>query len=43
MEKGTLSLTLDGEANTLKAGGSIYYDGDCMYGFRNPRRLPVVY
>jgi len=43
VEKGTLLLTLDGEPHTLKAGDSIYYDGDCMHGFRNPSRVPCVY
>jgi XRE family transcriptional regulator, regulator of sulfur utilization len=43
VEKGTLLLTLDGEAHTLNAGDSIYYDGDCMHGFRNPSRVPCVY
>ena len=43
VEKGTLLLTLDGEAHTLKAGDSIYYDGDCVHGYRNPNRVPCVY
>jgi XRE family transcriptional regulator, regulator of sulfur utilization len=43
VEKGTLLLTLDGEPHTLKAGDSIYYDGDCMHGFANPGRGPCVY
>lgn len=43
VEKGTLLLTLDGEPHTLKAGDSIYYDGDCMHGFRNLSRVPCVY
>ena len=43
VERGTLLLTLDGEAHTLNAGDSIYYDGDCMHGFRNPSRVPCVY
>ncbi len=32
-----------GEAHTLNAGDSIYYDGDCMHGFRNPSRVSCVY
>ena len=43
VEKGTLVFTLDGEPHTLKAGDSIYFDGDCMHGFRNPSRVPCVY
>jgi transcriptional regulator with XRE-family HTH domain len=43
VEKGTLLFTLDGEPHTLKAGDSMYFDGDCMHGFRNPSRVPCVY
>ncbi len=43
VEKGTLLLTLDGQQHTLKAGDSIYYDGDCRHGFVNPGRAPCVY
>lgn len=43
VEKGALLLALDGEPHTLKAGDSIYYDGDCMHGFANPGRVSCVY
>jgi transcriptional regulator with XRE-family HTH domain len=43
IEKGTLLLTIDGESRTLRAGDSIYYDGDCMHGFANPGRVACVY
>lgn len=43
VERGTLSLALDGERYTLHAGDSIYYDGDCMHAFSNPKRTPCVY
>lgn len=43
VEKGTLVITLDGTDHALNAGDSIYYDGDCLHGFRNPRRVPCVY
>jgi transcriptional regulator with XRE-family HTH domain len=43
VERGSLELTLDGEVHTLRAGDSIYYDGDCMHGFKNPRGIPCVY
>lgn len=43
VEKGALLLTLDGHENILNAGDSIYYDGDCPHGFRNPGRAPCVY
>jgi transcriptional regulator with XRE-family HTH domain len=37
MESGTLLLTINGTPYTLNAGDSIYYDGDCLHGFTNPR------
>src|SRR5713101_8589499 len=37
VERGTLRLTIDGTAHTLYAGDSIYYAGDCLHGFSNPR------
>jgi transcriptional regulator with XRE-family HTH domain len=36
IEKGTLKLTLDGQAYLLKKGDSIYYAGDCIHEFENP-------
>jgi transcriptional regulator with XRE-family HTH domain len=43
VEKGTLVVTLDGEAQTLNAGDSIYYDGDCIHGYRNSSRVVCVF
>ena len=43
VERGTLRLTLDDETYLLRAGDSIYYDGDCDHGFSNPGRAPCVY
>jgi quercetin dioxygenase-like cupin family protein len=43
VEKGMLRLTLDGEPHLLRAGDSIYYDGDCHHGFANPGRTPCSY
>jgi transcriptional regulator with XRE-family HTH domain len=43
VERGTLRLTLDGAAHTLRAGDSIYYAGDCLHGFANPGTRPCVY
>jgi transcriptional regulator with XRE-family HTH domain len=43
MERGTLRLTLDGTAYTLRAGDSVYYAGDCRHGFANPGRTTCVY
>lgn len=37
VQSGTLLLTLDGTPYTLEAGDSIYYDGDCLHAFANPR------
>ena len=41
VEKGTLLFTLDGEPHTLKAGDSIYFDGDCITGFETPVAFPA--
>ena len=43
VEKGTLLLTLDGSDYSLTSGDSIYYDGDCQHGFRNPAGVACVY
>src|SRR5437016_5474735 len=43
VERGTLRLTLDGAAHTLRAGDSIYYAGDCHHAFANPGTRPCVY
>jgi transcriptional regulator with XRE-family HTH domain len=43
MERGTLTLTLDGTPHTLRAGDSIYYAGDCRHAFANPGTRPCVY
>lgn len=43
VERGTLRLTLDGVAHTLRAGDSIYYAGDCRHAFENPAAQPCVY
>jgi quercetin dioxygenase-like cupin family protein len=43
VERGSLRLTLDGTAYTLRAGDSIYYAGDCRHGFANPGAGPCVY
>lgn len=43
IEHGTLFLTLDGQPYTLNAGDSIYYDGDCLHAFANPRQTPCVF
>ncbi|HEV7388196.1 MAG TPA: XRE family transcriptional regulator [Gemmatimonadaceae bacterium] len=43
VERGTLRLTINGNAHLLRAGDSIYYDGDCVHAFANPGRSPCVY
>lgn len=43
IESGTLQLTINGTPYTLKAGDSIYYDGDCLHAFANPSNVPCVY
>jgi transcriptional regulator with XRE-family HTH domain len=43
VERGTLRLTIDGVAHTLRAGDSVYYAGDCRHAFANPARRPCVY
>jgi XRE family transcriptional regulator, regulator of sulfur utilization len=43
IERGTLLLTIDGTPYTLRAGDSIYYDGDCVHAFANPGVIPCVY
>ena len=44
IESGTLLLTINGTPYTLNAGDSIYYDGNCLHGFANPRAdAPCIY
>lgn len=43
VESGTLCLTIDDVAHVLKAGDSVYYDGDCQHGFANRSRTRCVY
>ena len=43
MERGRLRLTLDGTAHLLRAGDSIYYDGDCRHAFANDGPGVCVY
>ena len=43
VERGTLTLTIDGAPHTLRAGDSIYYAGDCRHGFANPGAPDCVY
>jgi quercetin dioxygenase-like cupin family protein len=43
VEKGTLSLTIDGQEFLLHAGDSIYYAGDCVHAFVNPGKKDCIY
>src|SRR5215472_10230506 len=41
--RGTLHLAINGDLVVLRAGDSIYYDGDCHHRFENRGRTPCVY
>lgn len=43
VESGDLELTIDGQPYQLRAGDAIYYEGDCLHGFRNRQASPCVY
>ena len=43
VERGTLTLTIDGTPHTLRAGDSIYYAGDCRHAFANVGAPDCVY
>jgi transcriptional regulator with XRE-family HTH domain len=43
VERGTLTLTLAGAEYVLRAGDSIYHDGDLEHGYRNDGRTPCTY
>jgi transcriptional regulator with XRE-family HTH domain len=43
MERGVLHLTLDGARHVLRAGDSIYYEGDCHHAFANGGASDCVY
>lgn len=43
VEAGTLTLTVAGTEYVLKAGDSIYHDGDCEHGYRNDGDVPCIY
>jgi transcriptional regulator with XRE-family HTH domain len=43
VERGALRLVLDGQPFQLRAGDSIYYDGDCLHAFSNPAKAACVY
>ncbi len=43
VERGTLTLTIDGTPHTLHAGDSVYYAGDCWHAFANRGHGACVY
>jgi transcriptional regulator with XRE-family HTH domain len=43
VERGTLTLTLAGTEYVLRAGDSIYHEGDLEHGYRNGGRAPCTY
>jgi transcriptional regulator with XRE-family HTH domain len=43
VESGTLVLTIDGDEYELRAGDSIFHDGNCTHSYRNPGKKDCVY
>ncbi len=43
VERGALTLTLDGVSHELAAGDSVYYAADCWHAFANTGRAECVY
>lgn len=43
VESGMLELTIDGDVYVLRAGDAIYFEGDCLHGFRNRQARRLVY
>jgi transcriptional regulator with XRE-family HTH domain len=43
LESGTLVLTIDGIDHELRAGDSIYHDGNCTHSYRNPGKKDCIY
>jgi len=43
VESGTLVLTIDGVEYELRAGDSIFHDGNCTHSYRNPGKKDCVY
>jgi len=43
VESGTLTVTVAGTDYVLRAGDSLYHDGDCVHGYRNDGRTPCIY
>lgn len=43
VESGTLTVILAGTDYVLRAGDSLYHDGDCVHGYRNDGKTPCVY
>jgi transcriptional regulator with XRE-family HTH domain len=43
VETGTLTLTIAGTDHVLRAGDSVYHDGDCIHGYRNDGDTPCSY
>jgi transcriptional regulator with XRE-family HTH domain len=43
IESGTLVLTIDGDEYELRAGDSIYHDGNCTHSYRNPGKKDCNY
>jgi transcriptional regulator with XRE-family HTH domain len=43
VESGSLTLTIAGHDYVLRAGDSIYHDGDCAHGYRNDGESACIY
>jgi quercetin dioxygenase-like cupin family protein len=43
VERGSLTVTLDGVPHRLNQGDSLYYEGDCRHAFANPASKECVY
>lgn len=43
IETGTLVLTVDGTDYELRAGDSLYHDGNCTHSYRNPGDVECTY
>lgn len=43
VERGSLTVTLDGVPHSLNQGDSLYYEGDCRHAFANPASKECVY
>lgn len=43
VERGSLTVTIDGTEHVLRQGDSLYYAGDCTHAFANPGGRECIY